>query len=160
MTHPASDLTVLQLNQSVKSLLQSGFPGTFWIRGIVTGLRRVSGRGHSYFQLADPSVSGEQPQAVADCALFAGDRSRIALEVGRRAGLFQLENNTEVRIRAAVSFWERSGRFQLVMKGFDADFSSDSAAIHLNRLIKQLSAEGVLQENDSLPFPDIPLNIG
>lgn len=156
----ASDLTVLQLNQSVKMILQASFPEPVWIRGIVTGLRRVSGRGHTYFQLADPSDPGEQSPAVADCALFAGDRSRIAIEAGRQAKLFQLENDTEVRILVSVSFWDRSGRFQLIMKGFDADFAGDSAAIHLQRLLAQLEKEGVLRENGTLPFSEIPLNIG
>ena len=155
-----SDLTVLDLNQAVKEVLQTGFPRPMWIRGIITGLRRVSGRGHTYFQLADPSDPGEQSPAVADCALFAGDRSRIAIEVGRQAKLFQLENDTEVRILVSVSFWDRSGRFQLIMKGFDAEFAGDSVAIHLQRLIEQLSSEGVLKENGTLPFPEIPLNIG
>ena len=155
-----SDLTVLDLNQAVKEVLQAGFPRPMWIRGVITGLRRVSGRGHTYFQLADPSDPGEQSPAVADCALFAGDRSRIAIEVGRQAKLFQLENDTEVRILVSVSFWDRSGRFQLIMKGFDAEFAGDSAAIHLQRLIEQLSSEGVLKENGTLPFPEIPLNIG
>ncbi|MCD4707081.1 MAG: exodeoxyribonuclease VII large subunit [Candidatus Sabulitectum sp.] len=157
---PASDLTVLQLNQTVKMVLQSGFPEPVWIRGVVTGLRRVSGRGHTYFQLADPSNPGEQSPAVVDCALFAGDRSRISLEIGRQAKLFQMENDTEVRILASVSFWDRSGRFQLIMKGFDADFTGDSAAIHLQRLIAKLSVEGVLGENGTLTLAELPLNIG
>lgn len=156
----SSDITVLQLNLSVKKNLQSCFPEPVWIKGVVTGLRRVSGRGHTYFQLADPSNPGEQSQAVVDCALFAGDRSRIAIETGRQAKLFELENDTEVRLLVSVSFWERSGRFQLIMKGFDADFAGDSAAIHLQRLVAQLEKEGVLRENGTLPFPDIPLNIG
>ena len=155
-----SDLTVLELNRSVKTVLQAGFPDPVWIRGIVTGLRRVSGRGHSYFQLADPSGPGEQPDAVVDCALFAGDRSRISLEAGRHGKLFQLENNTEVRILASVSFYDRSGRFQLIMKGFDAEFAGDAAAATLQRLVAQLSREGVLAENGTLPFPGVPLCVG
>lgn len=155
-----SDLTVLDLNQAVKEVLQTGFPRPVWIRGIITGLRRVSGRGHTYFQLADPADPGEQSPAVVDCALFAGDRSRIAIEVGRQAKLFELENDVEVRILVSVSFWDRSGRFQLIMKGFDAEFAGDSAAIHLQRLIEQLSSEGVLKENGTLPFSEIPLDIG
>ncbi len=155
-----TDLTVLELNQSVKSSLQSSFPAPMWIRGVITGLRRVSGRGHTYFQLADPAAAGEQSPAVVDCALFAGDRSRISLETGRKGKLFDLVNEIEVRILVSVSFWDRSGRFQLLMKGFDADFAGDSAAIHLQRLIKQLSQEGILEENGTLPLSQLPLNIG
>ncbi|MCK5841519.1 MAG: exodeoxyribonuclease VII large subunit [Candidatus Sabulitectum sp.] len=160
MMAQVSDLTVLKLNQSVKRTLQSAFPEPVWIRGIITGLRRVSGRGHTYFQLADISEPGEQSPAVADCALFAGDRSRIAIEAGRQAKLFELENDVEVRILVSVSFWDRSGRFQLIMKGFDADFAGDSSAVLLQRLIQQLEKEGVLRENGTFPFPEVPLNIG
>ena len=154
------EFTVLQLNSTVKEVLYSGFPDEFWIRGVVTGLRRMSSRGHTYFQLADPSPSGAQPPAVVDCALFAGDKAVIALEAGRLGDVFDLQNNTEVRIRATVNFWERSGRFQIVMKGFDHSFSGDSAAIHLKKLVEQLSAEGILQENGTLPFPRLPLTVG
>lgn len=155
-----TDLSVLELNTSVKEFLQIGFPGEFWVRGVVTGLRRVSGRGHTYFQLADPSDTGEQSPAVVDCALYSGDRSSIALDAGRNGIVFDLQNNTEVRIRAAVSFWERSGRFQIVMKGFDHSFSGASSAIHLQKLVAKLSAEGVLQENSTLEMPDLCLTIG
>jgi len=157
---PGSELSVLQLNESVKNLLESGFPQPFWVRGVVTGLRRVSGRGHSYFQLADAAGPGEQTPAVADCALFAGDRARIALETGRKGIVFQLDNETEVRILVSVSFWERSGRFQLVMKGFDENFRGDSAAINLQRLVTALAAQGVLDENKTLSFSRLPLSIG
>ena len=110
----SKDFTVFQLNSSVKDLLYTGFPEEFWVKGVVTGLRQVSGRGHSYFQLADPSQAGEQSPAVVDCALFAGDKAAIAVDAGRQGEVFQLKNNTEVRILARVNFWERSGRFQIV----------------------------------------------
>jgi exodeoxyribonuclease VII large subunit len=158
--YSGTDLSVVELNTSVKELLQIGFPGEFWVRGVVTGLRRVSGRGHTYFQLADPSNTGEQSPAVVDCALYSGDRSSIAVEAGREGVVFDLLNNTEVRIRAAVSFWERSGRFQIVMKGFDHTFSGDSSAIHLQKLVTKLSAEGVLQENSTLDMPSLSLTVG
>ncbi len=154
------ELTVLELNRSVKDLLHRGFPGEFWIRGVVTGMRQASGRGHTYFQLADPSAPGEQPPAVVDCALFAGDRAAISIETGREGRIFALENNSEVRILAGVNFWERNGRFQIVMKGYDPFFSGDSQAIHLARLVEKLGREGVLAENGTLPFPAVPLTVG
>lgn len=156
----SSDFTVLRLNQKVKKVLQIGFPEPIWIRGVITGLRRVSSRGHTYFKLADPSELGGQSQAVVDCALFAGDRSRISLETGRQSKIFDLQNHEEVRILVSVNFWDRSGGFQLVMKGYDPDFSGDSAAIHLQRLVSLLNKEGVLAENRTLCLPEVPLNIG
>jgi len=158
--YKSGDLTVLELNTSVRDLLLRGFPGEFWVRGIITGLRRVSGRGHTYFQLADPSAVGEQSPAVVDCALYSGDRSSISIDAGRQGILFDLQNETEVRIRAEVSFWERSGRFQIVMKGFDHSFSGESSAIHLQKLVAKLSEEGILQENGTLEMPVIPLSVG
>jgi exodeoxyribonuclease VII large subunit len=154
------ELTVLELNRSVKTVLQAEFPDPVWVRGVVAGLRRVSGRGHSYFQLASPSGPGEQPDAVVDCALFAGDRSRISIETGRQGKLFQLENDTEVRILVSVNFYDRSGRFQLIMRGFDTEFAGDAAAATLQRLVARLSREGILAENGTLPFPTVPVNVG
>jgi exodeoxyribonuclease VII large subunit len=154
------ELTVLELNTAVEGLLEAGFPIPFWVRGVVTGLRRVSGRGHAYFQLAEPSEPGEQPEAVVDCALFAGDRASITVEAGRNGQVFELTDNTEVRILARVNFWPRSGRFQLVMKGFDHGFTGASSAIHLQKLLEKLHREGVLEENGTLSMPVLPLNVG
>lgn len=154
------EYTVLDLNSSVKELLERGFPGEFWIRGVVTGLRQVSGRGHTYFQLAHPSGTGGQSPAVVDCALFAGDRAAVAMETGRQGAVFDLKENTEVRIRARINFWERSGRFQIVMKGFDHTFQSESTAIHLQKLVRKLTEEGVIGENATLSLPALPLTLG
>ena len=154
------DFSVLEFNTSVKGLLSAGIPDSFWIRGVITGFRQVSGRGHSYFQLADPSSPGEQSPAVVDCALFAGDRAAVSVEAGRAGSVFELRNNMEVRIRAQVNFWERSGRFQIVMKGMDHSFSGDSAVIHLQKLVEKLSLEGVLSENGTLSLSSLPLNVG
>lgn len=154
------EFTVFQLNSTVKEILYGSFPGDFWVRGVITGIRQASGRGHMYFQLADPSPPGQQSPAVVDCALFAGDRAAIAVEAGRLGQVFDLQNNVEVRLRARVNFWERSGRFQIVVKGIDHGFTGDSAAIHLKKLVEKLAAEGVLQENGTLNFPALPLTVG
>lgn len=158
--YSTGDFSVLEFNTSVKGLLSAAIPDSFWIRGVITGLRQVAGRGHSYFQLADPSSPGEQSPAVVDCALFAGDRAAVSIEAGRAGTVFDLKNNMEVRIRAQVNFWERSGRFQIVMKGMDHSFSGDSAVIHLQKLIEKLSKEGVLDENSTLTLDSLPLNVG
>ncbi len=64
------------------------------------------------------------------------------METGRQGAVFDLKENTEVRIRARINFWERSGRFQIVMKGFDHTFQSESTAIHLQKLVRKLTEEG------------------
>ncbi len=155
-----TEFTVLELNTSIKELLSAALPGPFWIRGVITGLRNYSGRGHTYFQLADAAEPGEQSQAVVDCALFAGDKAAITVEAARAGTVFNLHNEMEVRILARVNFWERSGRFQIVMKGMDLDFAGNAAVIHLRRLVEKLSAEGVLEENGTLPMPCLPLTAG
>ncbi len=161
MLSQSDDFTILEFNRSVKHELSRSFPNKFWIRGIVKGFRQVSGRGHSYFQLSDPTnKNSSQAPAVIDCALFAGDRAKIALITGRSGIVFEIENETEIRIQAEVNFYDKNARFQLVMKGFDTSFTGDSVAVNLQRLVNQLSAEGILDENKTLPISEIPLSIG
>ena len=161
MFSKSDDFTILEFNRSVKHALSRSFPNKFWIRGIVKGFRQVSGRGHSYFQLSDPTdKNSSQAPAVIDCALFAGDRAKIALITGRSGIVFEIENETEIRIQAEVNFYDKNARFQLVMKGFDTSFTGDSVAVNLQRLVNQLSAEGILDENKTLPISEIPLSIG
>ncbi len=141
-------------------MLSMAFPEPVWVRGVVSVGKQGNSTGHTYFQLADPCPEGGQTAAAADCALFAGDRIRIAREVGRQGVVFMLEDGMEARFQVSPNIYERNGRFTYIVRGFDPEYTGSASALHLKNLVEKLRREGVLEENGTLPFPLVPLRVG
>lgn len=154
------DFTVLELNRAAGELLSMAFPEPVWVRGVVALAKKGSPGGHTYFQITDPCPEGAQTPAAADCALFAGERARISREVGRLGILFTLEDGMEARFQVSPSIYERNGRFSYIVRGFDPEYTGAASAMHLKRLVEKLRTEGILGENGTLPFPEVPLKVG
>lgn len=154
------DFTVLELNRAAGEMLSMAFPEPVWVRGVVAMAKKGSPVGHIYFQLTDPCPEGGQTPAAADCALFAGERVRIAREVGRLGLLFTLEDGMEARFQVSPGIYERNGRFSYIVRGFDPEYTGSASTMHLKRLVEKLEKEGILGENGTLPFPRVPLKVG
>ena len=156
----AGDLSVLELNRRVASLLETAFPYPVWVRGEVAGSPRSGRRGHTYFQLVEPSQEGGFPDASIDCALFAGTRASVVREFARLGETFRLREGMSIRVLGRVNLWPQGGRYQFVVQSIDAAWSQGSHALRLKKLADKLRSEGVLDTNASLPLPRLPLRVG
>lgn len=122
---------------------------------------RTTARGHTYFRLVDPSHDGMgQPQAVIDCALFAGTRPVVVREFAREGQVFQLEPGMTLRIQGRVTVWDKGGRYQLIVNRIDPVWSLGSQALKLRKLVESFRREGVLEANGELSMPLLPLRVG
>ncbi|MGM0628697.1 MAG: exodeoxyribonuclease VII large subunit, partial [Candidatus Fermentibacterota bacterium] len=156
----AGGLSVLELNRRVSSLLETAFPYPVWVRGEVAGSPRPGRRGHTYFQLVEPSQRGGFPQASIDCALFAGARASVVREFARLGETFQLREGMSIRALGRVNLWPQGGRYQFVVQSIDAAWSQGTQALRLKKLAKKLRSEGVLDANAALALPRLPLQVG
>ena len=142
MTQPARTiLTVSRLNQEARQLLESGL-GRLWVEGEISNLARPAS-GHLYFTLKDA-------RAQVSCALF---RNRA---LGLR---FTPENGARVLLRGQVSLYEARGNYQLIVDQMEE--AGDGA---LRRAFEELKTklfnEGLFDEADKRPLPDLPRCIG
>src|SRR5699024_2451802 len=91
-------LTVSQLNQTVKLLLESEL-NTLWLTGEISNFSQpVSG--HWYFTLKDA-------QAQVRCAMF---------RMANRSVGFTPQHGQQVLIRASVTLYEARGDYQLIVQ--------------------------------------------
>jgi exodeoxyribonuclease VII large subunit len=155
-----ADLTVLELNRRVSSLLDTAFPYPVWVRGEVAGNPRSGRRGHTYFQLVEPSTDGGFPEASIDCALFAGSRNTVVREFARLGETFRLEAGMSIRALGRVNLWPEGGRYQFIVQSIDAAWSRGTQALRLKKLAARLRREGVLQANSVHSLPGLPLEMG
>ncbi|WP_044871934.1 exodeoxyribonuclease VII large subunit [Pseudomonas sp. LFM046] len=134
-------LTVSQLNQRARHLLEDVFPQV-WVEGEISNLARPAS-GHLYFTLKDA-------QAQVRCALFRQNAQKV-----RQA----LRDGLAVRVRGKVSLFEGRGDYQLIA---DAVEPAGDGALRLafEALKEKLAAEGLFAAERKRPLPTHPRRIG
>ncbi|MCY1505199.1 Exodeoxyribonuclease 7 large subunit [compost metagenome] len=134
-------LTVSQLNQRARHLLEDVFPQV-WVEGEISNLARPAS-GHLYFTLKDA-------QAQVRCALFRQNAQRV-----RQA----LRDGLAVRVRGKVSLFEGRGDYQLIA---DAVEPAGDGALRLafEALKEKLAAEGLFAAERKRPLPAHPQHVG
>ncbi|MDQ1430254.1 MAG: exodeoxyribonuclease large subunit [Actinomycetota bacterium] len=150
--------SVGELNALVRDSLRRSFPVEVWVRGEVQNLSR-SGAGHTYFAVVEKAGRGDRVQARLDVALFRDDRRAVDRALAEVPGA-ELGNDVEVRIRGRVTVYPPTGRYQLVMTGIDPVFTVGGIAANRDRVLRALSAEGLLDANARHTLAPVPLRIG
>jgi len=138
----------------VQQVVVTEFPGPVWVRGEVTGYRRTSG-GAAFFRLADAEVD--------EAALDVAARGRVMLGIDQLladTGLGGLRDGVEVRVRGTVGVERRGSVLRLSLLQIDPTFTAGRLAIDRAQLIRDLSTDGTLDANGSVPMPLVPLRIG
>jgi len=142
-------LTVTQLNENIKSLLEASFD-TLWVEGEVSNLRRPAS-GHVYFTLKDEK---SQIRAVLFKS-FPGQRpfSRA------RTPKFDLEEGMSVICGGRLSVYHPRGEYQLIV-----DVVEPKGLGALQKAFEQmkarLQAEGLFDPARKKPIPFLPRRIG
>ncbi len=154
---PMTTYTVAELAKVVARAIGSALPDEIWVQGEIRDLSRASS-GHVYFTLQD-SDPGEALPAVLPVTLFASDKVAVN-RVLQRSGAVRMTDGIEVRIRGQVSHYAARGTVQLRMTWIDTDFTLGKLAAERDRLVKSLSARGLLEKNREIPLAPVPLSVG
>ncbi len=140
-TNPASEiLTVSQLNQRARQLLEDVFP-RIWVEGEISNLARPAS-GHLYFTLKDA-------QAQVRCAFFRQNAARTRQII---------ENGSLVKLAARVSLYEGRGDYQLIVEQLEAA-GEGALRVAFEALKQQLLAEGLFDQQRKKDLPKYPRRI-
>lgn len=154
---PDETMSVREVSQRLTQLLKREFKKELWIRGQIRNLSR-SQRGHVYFSLVEPVEGGRQPDVALNVVLFDSTR-QIVNRALKRSGAGRIEDGMEIRIRAAVDYYPPQGSLQLQMSAIDPEYTLGRLAADRDRLLRVLSAEGLLNANAQVPMPVVPLRV-
>ncbi len=154
-----SAFSISELSSLIKDGLDTLFPEKVWVEGQISNFK-TSRPGHCYFDLIEPNDEpGQPPAAVLNVALWQGKRTQVE-KVLADSGNLVLSNDLQVRILASLNFYPPSGRLNLIMDQIDPSFTLGQLAIEREKLLQQLSEEGLLEKNAFLPVTYPPLRIG
>ncbi len=135
--------TVSELTSEIRqALYDSPELRSLWVHGEVSNLRQPTS-GHCYFTLKDDNSS-------LQCVLFRGDRRKVA---------FDLTNGTEIIAFGYIDVYERSGQYQLYVKGAEP---AGAGALHLalEQLRERLQEEGLFDVRRKRKLPLLPRTVG
>lgn len=132
-------ISVTELNQQVKTLLESGL-GYVWVEGELSNVARPPS-GHIYFTLKDA-------KAQVRCAMFRGFKSGVVCKDGML-----------VQVRARVSVYAPRGDYQLIVEQMqEAGVGELQKAFEL--LKTKLEKEGLFSAEHKKPIPEMPSCVG
>jgi exodeoxyribonuclease VII large subunit len=134
-------LSISQLNQAARRLLETGLP-MVWVEGEISNLARPSS-GHIYFTLKDAS-------AQVRCAMF---------KMKNRLLDFRPSDGQQVLARVRVSIYEARGDYQLIIEHMEE--AGDGALRRQFELLKhKLQQEGLFDAETKQALPELPRRIG
>jgi exodeoxyribonuclease VII large subunit len=154
-----SAFSVTELYDRVQVALRVGFPDEIWVTGEIRKVT-VGRTGHRFIELTDAG-SGDGVQAGAamlDVACWNREWPTIAAELDE-AGV-QLDAGLIVRVLGRLGTWHGASKLRLSMTALDVEALVGGIAAARRRLLRELTAEGLLEANRRLPRPVVPLRIG
>ncbi|HEY2737986.1 MAG TPA: exodeoxyribonuclease VII large subunit, partial [Thermoanaerobaculia bacterium] len=138
----------------IRDFLAEAFSAV-WVVGEAQRVR-PSARGHLYFELIE---KGERDEIVGklDAVIWKGDLLRVRKMLAPSGQ--QIAEGMQIRCRASVDFYGPGGRLQLCVREVDPTFTLGMLELRRRETLAALAAAGLLERNQALPLPDLPLRI-
>jgi len=137
----APALSVSELSAVLKRMVEDRF-GHVRLRGEISGYKRAAS-GHVYLCLKDEN-------AVLDAVMWKGTAQRLA---------FAPQDGIEVIVTGKITTYPGRSKYQMVIERME--LAGEGALMQLlERLKKQLAAEGLFDRERKKPLPVLPRTIG
>ena len=149
-------LSLLQLNSRISAVVAADSAlRDVWVVA-ETGDLRVSG-GHCYLELIEKDPVSGRPVARLRAIIWASQYARIAAEFVAATGQ-QLVSDLKVMVRVTVNFHPAFG-LSAVISEINPEFTCGDLIRRRRMMIKQLTEEGIIDMNRTLPWSDVPWRI-
>lgn len=147
--------SVLQVAEHIDIKVREAWNNQFWVRGEVSGLKQ-SARGRVWFDLVETDDTG---RVLAQLNVsMAADKMRLVDRRLRSVGQ-PLANGLQIRIKASIDYWVRTGRLLLALSDIDPSHTAGALAMARGDLLARMNADGSAGRNGRLPTPRLPLRL-
>lgn len=145
-----SPLTLLDLNCRIQHTLEQAFDAPLWVTGELSEARQAS-NGHFYGELIQKGEDGQTVVARARITCWARTYNLLRLRFVQESGQ-QLQAGLQVMIQAEVNYHPAYG-LSLSMLDIDSSYTMGSMVQRRKQILQQLEADGILNDNKTLPMP-------
>ena len=151
------ELSLLELNNRIKGVIQNTFSGTYWVRGEMSDVRTNVSSGHCYLEFIEKNTITGQTVAKSRASIWAKTfrmlKPYFEMETGQ---LFA--SGLKVLVKVTIEFHELYG-FSLNVLDIDPAYTVGDMLRRRMEIIRQLKEEGIFTLNKELPFPVLPRRI-
>lgn len=151
------ELSLLELNNLVRGVINDTFPGTCWVRAEMSDVRANAASGHCYLEFIEKNPVTGQLVARTRGSIWAKTfrmlKPYFEMETGQ---LFA--SGLKVLVKVSIEFHELYG-YSLTVTDIDPAYTMGDMLRRRMEIIRQLKEEGVFTLNKELPFPVLPKRI-
>ena len=149
-------LSLLELNERVKSTIQFEMPDAYWVQAEISSIS-PSGQGHCYLELVQKDATGRSFLAKAKANIWRGTWLKLKPYFEAQTGE-TLKVGMKVLLQVTVTFHEVYG-YSLVVQDIDPTYTMGDMARRRKEILEQLTKDGVIGLNKELEIPDLPNRI-
>ena len=146
-------ISLYQLNNQIKGILNSAFDSEVWIIAEISELR-YNQNGHCYLELVEKDEDSDKIIAKARATIWSYTFRMLKPYFETATGQ-RFSSGIKVLIHASIEFQEIYG-YSLNIKDIDPSYTLGDIARRRKEILNRLEEEGVLEMNKELDFPDIP----
>ena len=143
-------LTLYELNNLVRGVVENTLDGEYWLQAELSEVREAY-NGHCYVEFVEKDKRGRDLVAKARGVIWAGTYSLLKPMFEREAGR-PLSPGLKVLVKVTVSFHELYG-YSLTVRDIDPAYTLGDLARLRREILARLEADGILDDNKSLPLP-------
>lgn len=144
--------TLHELNAHVRTLIEEGMDGTYWVQGELMEGREGYG-GHFYGEMVEKSEATGNIVARARITIWARTYSILALRFRRETGQ-SLRAGLRVLMQVRVTFNELYG-YSLNVLDIDGTYTLGDMAKRRQEILQRLEADGIINDNKTLALPTL-----
>ncbi|WP_421918333.1 exodeoxyribonuclease VII large subunit [Marinifilum sp.] len=146
-------ISLFQLNNQIKGILNNAFEGEIWIIAEISELR-YNQNGHCYLELIEKDESSDKIIAKARATIWSYTFRMLKPYFETSTGQ-SFSSGIKVLVNASIEFQEIYG-YTLNIKDIDPSYTLGDIAKRRREILNRLEEEGVLDMNKEIGFPDIP----
>jgi len=143
-------ITLLQLNQKIKGIIDDAMLTSFWVKAEI-GELRVNRNGHCYLDLVEKDEGGDLLVARARAMIWAHNFRMLKAYFQSTTGQ-PLTNGLKVLVKVSVQFQEVYG-LSLIISDIDPSYTMGDLARKRREVLDRLAQEGVIDMNKELELP-------
>ena len=143
-------LSLFELNNLISALVEESVPESLWVTGELAEGRPGSG-GHYYGELVQKDAQGMKIIARARINSWARNYNMVRVRFLRETGQ-ELRPGMKVQFLVRVTFHEVYG-YSLNVLDVDSRYTLGDMARRRQQILAQLEAEGIIDDNRTLPMP-------
>ncbi len=147
---PDNSLTLIELNQKIKSSLEQTFDSTVWLVAEINSINKHRS-GHCYLEFVQKSTDYDQIIAKARATIWATQYRMIESYFFTVTGS-NLQEGIKVMVRVSVDFHELYG-LSLNVRDIEPSFTLGDLEKRKKEIIEQLEDDGVMEMNKELDLP-------